>query len=141
MRRGPRRLPTDDLNRLTKVVSTAYGNITVNYNPIGNITTNSQVGNYAYGAKSHAVVRAGANGFGYDADGDMDNRARSNICCDCDNHPTEMNGGALSFAYDYTGQRVEKVGPSGTAHYVGKHFENTKGSSPSTSLPGEDGLP
>src|SRR4030043_1047128 len=48
----------DALNRLTQAQSSAYGTITYNYDEIGNMTYNSQVGNYTYwkqyyGTKPH----------------------------------------------------------------------------------------
>ena len=53
----------DSLNRLTQAVSAAYGvsnTITYSYDQIGNITYNSQIGSYTYGAQPHAVTQAGS---------------------------------------------------------------------------------
>ncbi len=116
----------DDLNRLIQAQSTAYGGtgiLSYEYNAIGNMTYNSQMGVYSYntnGVRPHAVTQAGANTYAYDANGNMINRGGITITYDYDNRP--VSAGSASFVYDYSGQRVKKIG-STTVIYIGKHYE------------------
>jgi RHS repeat-associated protein len=115
----------DHLSRLTQAVSTSYGTLTWQYSLIGNITYNSQMGSYTYGTKPHAVTQAGSNTYGYDANGNMINKAGVTITYDYDNRPAAT--GSTSFVYDSSGQRVKKITPGTTITYVGKHYECTNG--------------
>ena len=101
-----------------------YGTITYNYNQIGNITYNSQVGNYTYwkqvyGTKPHAVRYAGSYSYEYDANGNMTKRNGITIGYDYDNMPQQI--GSTTFKYDYSGQRVKK----NSTIYIGKLYECT----------------
>ncbi|MFZ1991549.1 MAG: RHS repeat-associated core domain-containing protein, partial [Alphaproteobacteria bacterium] len=109
----------DDLNRLTQAQSASYtnGTITYQYNQIGNMTYNSRVGSYTYGAQPHAVTQAGSNSYSYDANGNMQTRNGGTITYDYDNRPASI--GSTAFVYDYSGQRVKK---NGTV-YIGKLYE------------------
>jgi YD repeat-containing protein len=49
----------DGLNRLTIATSPSYSTITFTHDAIGNITLNTRVGSYTYGAHPHAVTQAG----------------------------------------------------------------------------------
>jgi hypothetical protein len=115
----------DHLSRLTQAVSTSYGTLTWQYSLIGNITYNSQLGSYTYGTKPHAVTQAGSNTYGYDANGNMINKAGVTITYDYDNRPAAT--GSTSFVYDSSGARVKKITPGTTITYIGKHYECTNG--------------
>ncbi|MBI5027194.1 MAG: hypothetical protein HZC12_10815 [Nitrospirae bacterium] len=116
----------DDLNRLTQAQSTAYGTLTYQYNQIGNITYNSMVGSYTYGTKPHAVTKAGANTYSYDANGNMTGGAGRTITYNYDNMPSKITKSVSTyFTYDYSGQRVKKKVSSTTTVYIGKHYECT----------------
>ncbi len=122
----------DDLNRLTQAQSTAYGTLTYSYNQIGNMTYNSQVGNYTYptnGIRPHAVTQAGANTYQYDANGNMTSGAGRTIAYNYDNMPSSItkSGTTATFVYDYVGQRVKKTVSSVTTVYIGKLYECTSG--------------
>jgi RHS repeat-associated protein len=115
----------DELNRLTQAQSPAYGTISYQYNQIGNMTYNSQVGTYDYLTnpfKPHAVSRAGSSTYSYDANGNMTNKNGATIAYDYDNRPASI--GANTFVYNHAGQRVKK---NGTV-YIGKLYECTGGS-------------
>jgi RHS repeat-associated protein len=115
----------DHLSRLTQAQSTAYGTLTWEYNQIGNMTYNSQLGAYTYSTtKPHAVVQAGANVYAYDANGNMSSRKGVAITWNYDNKPSQM--GTVQFAYDHSGARVKKIGATTTV-YVGKLYECTSG--------------
>ena len=123
----------DSLNRLTQASSASYGisnTITYNYNQIGNMTYNSQMGMYSYGGPGpHAVTQAGSNAYQYDANGNMTSRTGYAIAYDYDNRAVTLNGanGAVQSVYDYTGQRVEKIAPIGTTVYMGKLYSCMNG--------------
>lgn len=115
----------DHLSRLTQADSTAYGTLTWEYNQIGNMTNNSQLGAYTYSTtKPHAVVQAGANVYAYYANGNMSSRKGVAITWNYDNKPSQM--GTVQFAYDHSGARVKKIGATTTV-YVGKLYECTSG--------------
>ncbi|HMW73212.1 MAG TPA: hypothetical protein PKD17_15395, partial [Cellvibrionaceae bacterium] len=68
----------DGANRLRSNTFTPNGGsattVTIGYDAIGNITSKSDVGTYAYsrqGAGPHAVTSAGGNSYTYDANGSM----------------------------------------------------------------------
>ncbi|MFZ5862300.1 MAG: RHS repeat domain-containing protein [Nitrospirota bacterium] len=128
----------DDLHRLTGAFG-AYGSLTYAYDPIGNMTCNSQISpcsatspNYAYppsGATSvrpHAVNQAGPYTYTYDANGNMTSGAGRSLTYDVDNRPTSMTVGSstVTFAYDYSGERVRKqVAGGAMTTYVGAIYE------------------
>jgi RHS repeat-associated protein len=114
----------DELNRLKQAQSTAYGTISYQYDPIGNMSSNSQVGTYTYPTnhiRPHAVSQAGTKSYGYDANGNMISKNGTTIAYDYDNRPASI--GATTFVYDYAGQRVKK---NGTV-YIGNICEYTGG--------------
>jgi len=121
----------DHLNRLTWADSPAYPSrpITYQYNQIGNMDLNSQVGSYSYPIgyplpHPHAVSQAGSNSYTYDNNGNMITGAGRLIDYDYDNRPINITqGGVTSFIYDYQGQRVKKA----TTVYIGKLYEITGG--------------
>lgn len=134
----------DTLNRLTRAERNTTGGgtvvITAAYNAIGNITSKSDVGDYSYGAKPHAV--ASVSGlinatYSYDANGNLTaGNARSVTWTDW-NMPVSISQGAntVSFVYDGDRDRLQQVTPTGTITYLrgqGLFLEktvNTDGSS------------
>ncbi|MEW6328422.1 MAG: toxin TcdB middle/N-terminal domain-containing protein [Thermodesulfobacteriota bacterium] len=119
----------DALDRLTEAQCAAYGTITYEYNQIGNITYNSQVGTYAYGTRPHAVLQAGSSAYTYDANGNMTGREGKTITYDYENRPVSMayDGSTAGFVYDHSGQRIKKITPSSATVYIDQLFEGTNG--------------
>jgi RHS repeat-associated protein len=108
----------DHLDRLTQAQSSVYGTITYSYDQIGNMTYNSQVGNYYYNAsRPHAVYQAGSSTYGYDNNGNMTSAPGKTLTYNYDNMPSSING--LTFVYDYSGHRVKK----NSTIYIGKLYE------------------
>jgi RHS repeat-associated protein len=122
----------DGLNRLTAATG-PYGAFSYAYNEIGNMTSNSQVGSYTYpvsGATSirpHAVTQAGANTYGYDANGNMTTGAGRTITYDIENRPIQVVSGGVTttFIYDGDGWRVKKTAGGITTIYIGMLYECT----------------
>ncbi|MEK6528127.1 MAG: RHS repeat-associated core domain-containing protein, partial [Nitrospirota bacterium] len=120
----------DDIDRLTQAQSTVYGTLTYSYSQIGNMTYNSQGGNYTYptnGIRPHAVTKAGTNTYIYNANGSMTSGAGRTIAYNYDNMPSSItkSGITTTFVYDYDGQRVKKTASSVTTVYMGKLYECT----------------
>jgi RHS repeat-associated protein len=115
----------DDLHRLTSVAGGQSQ--TFAYNALGDMTSNSALGAYAYGdaTHKHAVTAAGAKAYAYDASGNMTSGDGRTIAWDYDNHPTSVTqgGATTSFAYDAAGARVKKVTAAGTTRYYGPLVE------------------
>jgi RHS repeat-associated protein len=122
----------DNLNRLTSVTGPAPK--TYSYDPNGNITFKTGVGNYYYstnGVRPHAVTSTVLNGvttsYDYDANGNMFVRAGKLISYTSFNKPTFISSasGVASLNYDANFNRVTKTAPGGTTTYVGKLYEKT----------------
>jgi hypothetical protein len=111
----------DDLNRLTQAQG-PYGTVSYIYDPIGNMTYNSQVGYYAYGTKPHAVTQAGSYTYTYDANGNTISGAGRTLTHDHENKPITIN--SMSLFYDGNGDRVKK----GSTVYIEKLYECVGGS-------------
>jgi RHS repeat-associated protein len=115
----------DELHRLTGVSGAQPQSLA--YDALGNITSNSLVGGYGYGdaAHKHAATVAGAGAFTYDATGNMLSGNGRALEWDAENRLTKVtqNGNVTTFAYDSTGQRVLKSGPSGTTYTFGQLVE------------------
>jgi RHS repeat-associated protein len=110
----------DHLDRLTQAQSSVYSTITYSYDQIGNMTYNSQVGNYYYNSsRPHAVYQAGSNTYGYDNNGNMITAPGKTITYDYDNRPSSIN--STTFVYDYSGHRLKK----NSTIYIGKLYECT----------------
>ena len=122
----------DELNRLTTATSEAYdAPITYTYNKIGNIINNSRLGQYTYGSKPHAVIRAGAdtNTYTYDANGNMKTMPGGTISYDRENRVSSItrNGVITEFTYDYRGERARKATSGSSTLYLGRLYECTDG--------------
>jgi len=127
-----RKYEYDGLDRLTwaRNIPTADGfGATHNfqYDAIGNMTYKSDIGpmTYGVGAGPHAVTKAGAYSYRYDANGNMIAGKNKTLEYDAENRLTRVNelGIITTFTYDGDGGRVKKeTGSSGTT-YIGSLFE------------------
>jgi RHS repeat-associated protein len=126
----------DNLYRLDYSTLNNVTNLDLAYDSIGNITSKSDVGSYTYHAtKKHAVVSAGSQSFGYDANGNMTSRKGSAITWSSYNLPLQINEGSNSaqFSYGPSRARYKQVAvtaaggplPAGTETtiYIGGFFE------------------
>jgi len=115
----------DALNRFDKSERTPAGGATatnadVTLDAIGNIQWKQGVGNYAYHAtQKRAVVAAGSNSYGYDANGNMNVRNGANIGYTSYNLPNVINapgGYSSTISYGAFRNRFKQVaiGPQGT---------------------------
>jgi len=112
----------DQLHRLVSALNENdyTQNTALTYDPLGNITYNSQLGAYTYPAASqnqpHAVQQAGANGYTYDANGNMLTGAGRTYVWDGENRAVSVSG--IAFTYDGNGERLKKVDAAGyVSHY------------------------
>jgi RHS repeat-associated protein len=113
----------DSLNRLTNyavgATCTSTGSTTIGYDPIGDITAKSDVGNYSYpssgGATPHAVssITGVVNGvtnptYTYDANGSMISGANRAITYTSYNMTSSISQGSTSdsFTYDAEHRRI-----------------------------------
>lgn len=125
----------DELNRLKSASYSDGKNLSFEYDAIGNIIYQSDVGDYSYGARPHAVTKiAGTlnSTFVYDSNGNqtkgLDNRTISYTSWDM---PAKMTQGSatLTFAYDANHERFRQISPTSTTYYInpridqGAHFE------------------
>ena len=121
----------DELDRIKTATSTVYGTISYDYDEIGNITYNSQVGSYTYGDTSHphAVTKAGNYSYSYDENGNMTTRNEKTIIYDYDNRATSISGSSstVTNVYDYSGQRIKKTTGTSSTIYIGKLYECNNG--------------
>jgi len=124
----------DEFNRLLSVTG-PYGTISYTYDQIGNMTYNSQVGNYTYppsgpgSVRPHAAITAGANSYTYDQNGNMVQGAGRSITYNPWNRLARATSGATTtaFVYDGEGERVKKTVGATTTIYIGKLYECTSG--------------
>ena len=124
------------MNRLDYSQRNGVTNLDVTLDAIGNVTWKSDVGSYSYHAtKRRAVVAAGSNSYGYDANGNMTTRNGSTIAYASYNLPTSIAAGANSSTLSYGAwrNRIKQVavtsGSIETTVYVAGLVEKvTKGS-------------
>lgn len=132
----------DALNRLTQVDSTINGVASsqiLTYDALGNITSKTGVGNYAYGdpLHKHAVtsVTGGPTnmGYTYDANGNLVSGAGRSATWTAWNMPASLTQGGQTqiWLYDSEHNRYKLTAPGRTTWYVnpsvyqGSHFERT----------------
>lgn len=116
----------DSINRLIKA-SGPYGLIEYKYSPSGNIIYNSQIGDYEYASKPHAVIKAGNIEFAYDENGRM--RKSGNWVYEYDpegrltgvTNSTTKEG--ILLEYDGDGGLVRKTSGEQSIIYFGKLLE------------------
>lgn len=122
----------DELDRLTRATNTTSSTYdqTLSYDAIGNITSNSRLGTYTYGARPHAPTAAGSNTYEYDAGGLMTAVRQSGVLLrtmtwDGDNRIETITAGdtQLEFTYDADGARIEQVEDDVVRHYLGDDYE------------------
>ncbi len=114
----------DTLDRLLSVTGPASKSF--QYDAIGNITSKSDVGSYAYtGGKPHAVTQAGPNGYTYDPNGNqLTGPGRSVVYASFNKASSITKDGLVTtFSYDAGFNRVKKSNVNGTTVYVGKLYE------------------
>jgi len=117
----------DDLNRLLTATNadTPSLNQSFSYNEIGNITSNSQIGSYAYPtpgtARPHAVTSAGTRTYQYNSIGQMTSRNGTVLQWNGDGKPSSI--GNVAFTYDGLGERLKKTSGGQTTKYIGGDYE------------------
>jgi len=117
----------DALNRLTQATNTDTPNLSQSfqYDAIGNVTYNSQIGAYSYpapgAARPHAVLGAGSRSYAYNALGRMTNRNGTVLQWNGQGLPS--SSGNIAFFYDGLGQRVKKISGGETTLYVDSDYE------------------
>lgn len=141
----------DDLDRLTAAAG-PYGTATYAYDPVGNLTCNSQLkasvlpcsndpakSHYAYPAggpnaiQPHAVRQvtkdSGVDDYYYDNNGNLLSGAERTFVYDADDRPVSItrNGATTAMAYDFTGERVIKLAGSIKTYYVTSLIEDYGG--------------
>ena len=126
----------DALDRLDQSRRNGSVTLELDYDLIGNIRRKSDVcpgaaACYAYHAtRKHAVVSAGSQTYGYDANGNMTSRGGAAIAWTSDNLPVSIahaNGNYSQFSHGPSGNRWKQVAKHGTANettiYAGGQFE------------------
>ena len=126
----------DALDRLDQSRRNGAINLELEYDPIGNIRRKSDVcpgpaACYTYHAtRKHAVVSAGSQAYGYDANGNMTSRGGAAIAWTSDNLPVSIahtNGNYSQFFHGPAGNRWKQVAKHGTESettiYAGGQFE------------------
>ncbi|MHB1186400.1 RHS repeat domain-containing protein [Thiobacillus sp.] len=133
----------DNLNRLTQVETYLNGVAStenIAYNALGNITSKTSVGTYAYGdpLHKHAVtaVTGGPvnNSYTYDANGDLTSGAGRSIAWTAWNMPASISSGGQtqSWLYGPEHSRYKFTAPGRTTWYLnpsvhtGGHYERTQ---------------
>ena len=94
------------------------------YDPIGNMTYKSDVGEYEYAGNSpHAVTKAGEHLYEYDLSGNMVKRDGNGMVYDYNNQM--IQSGNTFYKYDEGGQRIKKFdGATGNSkYYPNKYYE------------------
>jgi len=119
----------DDLDRLIQAEGFPNSpSLTWQYDAIGNMTFNSQVGSYAYGeggAGPHAVTSAGGSAYAYDANGNMVSGPGRTLVYDQEDRliSSVVGGVAATYVYDHAGQRVKQTTQGVTTTYVSSAYE------------------
>ena len=102
---------TDGMNRLTKYTVSGQSPVIVSYLANGNIENKSDVGSadYQYGTSSvrpHAVVQAGGQSYGYDANGNNTTGDGRTISYTVFDKPSSIDAGAFSIEFEYGPDRA-----------------------------------
>jgi RHS repeat-associated protein len=119
----------DDLHRLKSYARDGQTNL-FNYDPIGNITLNQEMGpgSYTYnqqGVQPHAVTSANGNVYGYDAAGNMIWRNGLNLAYDEENRLRQVN--SVFYLYNDGGERVRKLTLAGETVWIDDIYEREPG--------------
>ncbi len=122
----------DSMNRLTQYAIQGGSTRTVGYDALGNITSKSDVGIYAYPTaatpRPHAIgsITGAVNTiFTYDANGNMIAGNGRTVTYTSFNMAESITQGSstVSFAYDANRERIKQVAPEGTTLYIGGGVE------------------
>ncbi len=125
----------DGLHRLVSLISTAENKtITYEYDGLGNVHKNGEMGTgaYTYSTKPHAVVNANGSTYSYDACGNMITRNRSGqlnqtLAYDEQNRLAQVaitDGSTVQFGYAADGSRLwKKVNGQITNLWIGSIYE------------------
>ena len=127
----------DTLNRLTQAQTTFASTTgyaeTYAYNPLGNFTSKTGIGNYTYAgtttgsyANPHAPTTINGISVVYDNNGNITNYASTTNSWDYRNRLVtsySSTSPAVLYTYDHTEQRVTKFNGTATTTYVSKYFE------------------
>jgi RHS repeat-associated protein len=109
----------DPRDRLDYVLRSGVTVLDLAYDDVGNITFKSDIGDYRYDAtRRHAVVAAGANKYGYDANGAMtsaNGTAFAWYSYDLPSQLTHANGNYSAFYYGPDRARYRQVARAGTS--------------------------
>ena len=139
----------DNLNRLTQVETYLNGVAStenIAYNPLGNITSKTGVGNFAYGDPLHKHAVTAVTGgpvnlsYAYDANGNLVSGAGRSVTWTAWNMPASLtqSGQTQSWLYDPERSRYQLTATGRTTWYInpsvhqGGHYEQTKYSSGTT---------
>lgn len=130
----------DDLDRLLTAVITGTGNsqdytLEYEYDPIGNITNHSVLGQYQYQgngstyANPHAVTDIGLTVLEYDMNGNLTGDGVMSNNWSYRNEILETNGpnGTLSFLYDHSGDRMYVNDGTNDDYYPSKFYNDIAG--------------
>ena len=120
----------DDLYRLTQADYANTANDTdvtqtYDYDPLGNMTYKSDVGQFVYnGQHPHAVTQAGSHVYDYDANGNMTLKDADSMTYD-DHDRLIESAGKASFTYGEGYDRLTKTDlvTGGTTYYPDRYFE------------------
>lgn len=127
----------DLLDRLVQAQLNGVESLAVAYDAIGNITRKSDVGDYTYHAtRRHALLRAGAHAFSYDAGGQVVSRDGATIAWTSSGQPRSLvdaSGAASQFWHRPDRMRFKQVsttaGVAEETQYIGGLLEKiTRGS-------------
>lgn len=118
----------DELGRLTGV--TGDHSQSLDYDGLGNMTSNSDVGSYAYDDPKHvhavtSTTGGSSSSYTYDDNGNLISGAGRTFTWNQDNLPESITApaGTTTFEYDADGARVRKVGPQGSRDFLGPMVE------------------
>ncbi len=121
----------DALNRITLAHINGQS-VSTSYNSIGNIVNKTDVGNYTYGSKPHAVTQVSGNvnnSYTYDANGNRITSSDGSITYTSFNKVKIISKATVSqtFTYDPSGDLYKNVlndnGNSTTTVYIGSLYE------------------
>lgn len=122
----------DNLNRVDYSTLNGVTNLDMTYDPLGNITSKSDVGTYSYHATKKHQVTSTSNGwsFGYDSNGNMTSGRGATTTWTSFNYPASISNGTDSSSFSYTPDRqywrqISNYTSGGTATtiYVGGILE------------------
>lgn len=122
----------DDLYRLTSASTTEADSTpfsqTYTYDPLGNMTSKSDVGSYTYAgtgyANPHAATSIAGTTLGYDNDGNVVSYGSNTYSWDYRNRLVSLtaSGTTATYGYDHTTERVKKIVGAATSIYPNDYY-------------------